>query len=223
MTMYIVDHMTKNPQSISPRTSISEAREILSARKFRHLPVVDEQHQLIGMVTDRDLRSAYPSSVLTEEEKQACIAMISEKPVSTIMSTKFVTLSHLSTLDDALFLLDRDKVGALPVLDDQGHVIGIFSIRDLVKAYKQIYGLGERGSALVVIEDDGCENPLTRIVETLESHNINFTRLVRPQYNNRQDSPGFIYLRVNTYNLNAVHSALRKAGFSVTTPRPAMK
>lgn len=216
--MYIMNHMTTNPVTISPDTPISDAGEIVNTNNFRHLPVIDARGKLIGMVTDRDLRSAYPSTVLTEKEKMACIDKVSDKPVSTIMSTKFVSLTGLSTLDDALFLLDRDKVGALPVLDDNDKVVGIFSIRDLIKAYKELYGVGEKGSSLVVIEDDGHHGPLTRIAQTLEEHNINFTRLVKPQNKNDDNSAGFIYLRVNTFNLNAVHHALEEAGFTLVTP-----
>ena len=216
--MYIMNHMSNNPVTINPDTSISEAKEIVSAKNFRHLPVTDEQGKMVGMVTDRDLRSAYPSTVLTEEEKQACIAKISEKPVHAIMSTKFVTLTPVSTLDDALFLLDRDKVGALPVLDESGKIVGIFSIRDLIKAYKELYGVGEKGSSLVVVEDDGQPHPLTRITQTLEEHAIDFTRLVKPQQTNTKDSAGFIYIRVNTFNLHAVHNALEESGFTLVTP-----
>lgn len=217
--MFIQDYMTTSPITASSDTPIATAREIINSNKFRHLPITDTDGKLIGMVTDRDLRSAFPSTVLTEEEKQACIAMISEKSVNAIMSKKFSALSADSTLDDALFLLDRDKVGALPVLDEEGRVIGIFSIRDLIKAYKELYGLGEMGSSLVVIEDDGQQNPLTKIVRALEEHSINFTRLVKPLYKNDTNGKGMIYLRVNTFNLSAVHTTLEKAGFSVVTPK----
>lgn len=216
--MFILNYMTTSPITASSDTPIDKAREIINSNKFRHLPITDADGKLIGMVTDRDLRSAYPSSVLTEEEKKACIAKISEKTVDAIMSKKFTSLSASSTLDDALFLLDRDKVGALPVLDDKGRLIGIFSIRDLIKAYKELYGLGERGSSLVVIEEDGQPNPLTKIAQALEEHNINFTRLVKPQHKQENNEKGLIYLRINTFNLKAVHGALEEAGFSVITP-----
>ena len=216
--MYIMNHMSKNPVTIRPDTSISEAREIVSSNNFRHLPVTDEQGKMVGMVTDRDLRSAYPSTVLSEEEKQASIVKISEKPVSAIMSTKFVSLTPISTLDDALFLLDREKVGAIPVLEESGKIVGIFSIRDLIKANKELYGVGEKGSSLVVVEDDGQPHPLTRITQTLEEHGIDFTRLVKPQQTDANNSTGFIYIRVNTFNLHAVHNALEESGFTLVTP-----
>jgi acetoin utilization protein AcuB len=74
------------------------------------------------------------------------------------MSVDCVGLTPESTLDDALLLFDRDRMGALPVLDD-GRVVGIFSSRDLLAAYKELFGVGEKGSVLLAIEDDGHGRP----------------------------------------------------------------
>lgn len=216
--MFIVQHMSAPPVTINADMLIPHAREILKAHNFRHLPVVDFDNRLVGMVTDRDIRSSYPSSVATEEERAAGLDQVGKTPVSAIMSRHFVTLGTTSTLDDALFLFDHEKVGALPVLDDDKGVIGIFSIRDLMKAYKKLFGLGERGSAMIVVDDDGREKLLTRIVSALEEQNVRFTRLVRTEKQQEGRPAGCVYVRVNTYNISAVHTLLRKAGFTISVP-----
>ncbi|HIJ89981.1 MAG: CBS domain-containing protein [Desulfobulbaceae bacterium] len=214
--MFITQHMTRKPVTISPETTLPVAREILQNGKFRHLPVVDEEHRLVGMVTDRDLRSASPSSVLSEERLKSSLETFNKTPISAIISRTFFTLNPMSTLDDALILLDREKIGALPVVDQEERVIGIFSIRDLMAAYRKLFGLGERGSAMIVIEHDGKPKPLSRIARVLEEHNIRFTRLIRTEAEG--SSPERIYLRVNTYNISAVHLALNRAGFTMVMP-----
>lgn len=214
--MFITRHMTRNPVTVSPETALPAVREILRQGKFRHLPVVDEEKRLVGMVTDRDLRSASPSTVLSEKQLQACFAKFDQTPVSAIMSRALFSLTPLSTLDDALILLDREKIGALPVVDQEQRVIGIFSMRDLVAAYRRLFGLGERGSAMIVVEHDGKRKPLSRIAKVLEEHNLRFTRLIRTEA--EETMPERIYLRVNTYNLSAVHQALAEAGFAVVLP-----
>jgi acetoin utilization protein AcuB len=191
-------------------------REILQNGKFRHLPVADEKNRLVGIVTDRDLRSASPSSVLPPDRLKACHSEFDQTPVSAIMSRAFFTLNPMSTLDDALILLDREKIGALPVVDQEQRVIGMFSMRDLMAAYRRLFGLGERGSAMIVVEHDGKRKPLSRIAKVLEEHNIRFTRLIRTEA--EESMPERIYLRVNTYNISAVHQALGEAGFSVVLP-----
>lgn len=211
--MYILSYMQKDPVTVRPETSIAQVKEILASRHFRHLPVVDESGHLLGMVTDRDVRSAYPSSVLSGDVARDEIAKIEQAPVCEIMSWDVVYLSPYATLDDALILLDRQKVGALPVVDEARLVVGIFSIRDLIRAYTQIFGLGERGSALVSVRDDGKPRPLTRIVHTLEEHDIHFNRLVRNKGEGDGAGLRIITIRVNTMNLRAVHRVLAEAGF----------
>ncbi|MBU2536923.1 MAG: CBS domain-containing protein [Proteobacteria bacterium] len=214
--MFITQHMTKNPVTITQETTLPAVRDILRNGKFRHLPVVDAEKHLVGIVTDRDLRSAAPSSVLSEDRIKECLSEFDQTPVSAIMSRAFFTLNPISTLDDALILLDREKIGALPVVDEEQRVIGMFSMRDLMRAYRRLFGLGERGSAMIVVEHDGKRKPLSRIAKVLEEHNIRFTRLIRTEAD--ESAPERIYLRVNTYNISAVHQALREAGFAMVLP-----
>lgn len=214
--MFITQHMTRNPVTITPETTLPAVRDILRNGKFRHLPVVDAEKHLLGIVTDRDLRSAAPSSVLSEDRIKECLSEFDQTPVSAIMSRAFFTLNPISTLDDALILLDREKIGALPVVDGEQRVIGMFSMRDLMRAYRRLFGLGERGSAMIVVEHDGKRKPLSRIAKVLEEHNIRFTRLIRTEAD--ESAPERIYLRVNTYNISAVHQALREAGFAMVLP-----
>jgi len=210
--MFITEYMTKKPVTVLPDTPLPEVRELLKNKNFRHLPVVDEKGRLLGMVTDRDLRSAYPSSVLSGEKIKAYLVDLEHTPVSAIMTRASFTLTSMSTLDDALILLDREKIGAMPVVDEEERVIGIFSTRDLMAAYRKIFGLGERGSAMIMVSHDGKRKPLSRIAKVLEEHEIRFTRLIRTEA--EEGKPGRIFLRVNTFNISAVHKALREAGFT---------
>ncbi len=213
--MYIEYYMTHNPLTIRPETLIPEARDILHNHDFRHLPVVDKEGRLIGMVTDRDIRSAYPSSVLSGKDMGKELDRIVHTPVGEIMSTYLLSLDLDSTLDDALILLEHQKIGALPVVDESRVVKGIFSIRDLIQAYGDLFGLRERGSILIAIKDDGTPGLMGRIVRLLEEKEIPFTRLIRSM---EDREGGRIYVRAQTYNLNMVHQALKNAGMELLTP-----
>lgn len=209
--MYVARYMSTEVTTVRPETSIPEARALLSRSHFRHLPVIDDTDRLAGMVTDRDLRSAYPSSIMDPREHATAMQQLQETSVSSIMTTRLHTLTLESTLDDALLLLDREKIGGLPVLDREGKVAGFFSIRDLTRAYSQLFGIGEPGSALIAVTDDGNPRPLTRIVRLLEERDIHFNRLVRSQAPDTGEK--IIYIRVQTYNISTVHQALQQAGF----------
>jgi len=217
--MYVKKYMKENPMTVGPDTGIGEAGNILRANPFRHLPVVDSDGLLLGMITDRDIRSAYPSSVLDRQECEREQDKINVTPVSQIMSQDVVSLGGFSTLDDALLLLGRERVGALPVLDEHRKVTGIFSVRDLLSAYNELFGVGEKGSALITVRSDGKPRPLSRITHVLEDHDIHFSRVVRKKMADHEESGHeMIYIRVNTFNIHAVHSALAEAGFPVQQP-----
>ena len=216
--MYIIDHMQRSPVTIKPELPIPEARELLRLHKFRHLPVTDELERLVGMITDRDLRSSYPSTFLTEEQQREVLSPLAATPVSTIMSRDFVFLSPCSTLDDALLLFDRQKVGSLPVLDDRNRVVGIFSIRDLMQSYKELFGLGEKGSFMIAVKPDGGPRPLSRLTQVLEDRAIRFTRLLHTTAKGKDGEEDIIYIRIHTFNINAVRSAVTKAGFRIHAP-----
>ncbi len=209
--MYILRHMTPDPITVSPDMLLPEARALLNEYHFRHLPVVDGQGKLLGILTDRDLRSAYPSSVLTDSERRLVYERVQETAVSEVMSTDCVTLGIDSTLDDALFLFDRDQPGALPVLDGE-RVVGIFSIRDLNAAYRTLFGVGEKGAVLIGIHDDGSDNIMTRLVIFLEKERIPFTRVLRIHDKQAGDT---IYIRINTFKIKAVLDLLEENGFSL--------
>lgn len=216
--MYVRYYMTTSPITVAPDKSIDEAKTLLDSHRFRHLPVVDEAGRLLGMVTDRDIRSAFPSTMLAAEERQEILNRVRRIPVGDIMSANNMVLTTNSTLDDALLLFEKKSVGALPVLDETGRVQGILSFNDLLKALRSLFGLGEKGSALLAIEAGG-QRSLSTLVQVLEELNVPFTRLVRTDGTGRE--PAMIYLRLNTFNLRAVHKAVEKAGFTVHHPGQA--
>jgi acetoin utilization protein AcuB len=160
--------------------------------------------------------------VLTGEERRHELERVSRTPVSKIMSTDLVNLLPYSTIDDALLLMEKKRVGAIPVLDENGVVVGIFSMRDLIRAYRIIFGLAEKGSSLITIKDDGRPDVLARIVKVLEQKKISFTRLCRSKMTEDEKSPGIVYIRVQTYNISAVHSILIDAGFEFVDPEPLL-
>ena len=136
--MFVTSFMSKTVTTVTPDVLLSQVKDLLSKGNFRHLPVIDDSGKLTGILTDRDLRSAYPSALMEENERIDYLKRFKEMRVEEIMTEATARLTLKSTLDDALLLFDRSKVGALPVVDDEQKVVGLLSIRDLLAAYKQL-------------------------------------------------------------------------------------
>ncbi len=213
--MYIYEHMTPDPITISSEILLPEARLLLNEYDFRHLPVVDEKRRLIGIITDRDLRSAYPSSVTVESERMLIYRKVEKTKVADIMTTSCSTLRLEATLDDALMIFDRDKVGGIPVVTDRDVVVGMFSMRDLMTAYRKLFGVDDKGSLLVGIVDDGRETIMSELVVMFEENSISLTRLIRL---NQGREGAQIYMRINTLKPGLVRKLLVRSGFNIFVP-----
>jgi acetoin utilization protein AcuB len=213
--MYISEYMTWDPITIPANMLLPEVRQILNEYQIRHLPVVDGEKKLIGIVTDRDLRSAYPSSVITRGEKILTFEQVEKTMVEDIMTRSCSTLQPECTLDDALVVFDRDNVGGIPIVSEDEVVLGFFSLLDLTAAYKKLFGVGEDGSVLVGIEDDGRDEILSELVTLLEQNNISLTRLIRLT---DRDHATKIYLRMNCLKPAKIFKLLKSRGFVLLEP-----
>ena len=213
--MYICEHMTPDPITISSETFLPEARQILNEYHFRHLPVVDGKRKLLGIITDRDLRSAYPSSVVCKSGRMLTYEQVEKTKVAEIMTTSCATLRIDATIDDALMVFDMKNVGGIPVLSEEDVVLGIFSLRDLTAAYMKLFGISDKGSVLIGIEDDGREGIMGKIVTLLEENAIPLTRLIRMKKNREEAN---IFMRINTQNPNLVYKLLARNGFGLLKP-----
>lgn len=214
--MFIQYHMTTSPITITPEQTIAEAISILEKYNIRHLLVVDAEGALKGILSDRDLRSARPSTIARSKERMTIEAQVNNTPVSVLMSRDLLYLTPTSTLDDALMLFQSRKIGALPVVNEDEQVVGVFSIADLMNAYQGLFGLGAKGSVLISIEDNQDPQALSKLVHILEEKQVQFTRLVRAD--STDERKAMIYLRINTYNIRSVHKMLEAAGFTIQIP-----
>ncbi|MBM9613993.1 CBS domain-containing protein [Desulfobulbus rhabdoformis] len=218
--MFIHDHMTPSPITVMPEQTVAEAIEVLERYTIRHLPVVDKEGTLLGILSDRDLRSARPSSVARSKERGTVEQQVNCTPISVLMSRDILYLRPHTTLDDALILFQSRKIGALPVVDDDEKLVGVFTTADLMNAYRDLFGLGAKGSVLVSIEDNDDPQALSKLVKIMEEKQVQFTRLVRAEGNDTRSA--MIYLRINTYNVRAVYRAIEAEGFTIHVPETSI-
>jgi acetoin utilization protein AcuB len=202
--------MTPDPLCLLPEMSLLQVRDLVAGKKVRHFPVVEAGGRLVGMVSDRDLRSVFPSTVLNPTLRPDQLERLSQVRVESVMSRPPISLSREATLDDALLLFDRHQIGALAIVDHDGILVGIITVRDVLAAYRRLFGIGAAGSSLIEVRDDGRPNLMSRIAAALEGAEIACPRLLRTG----GDGVGAptVYARVQTYNIHAVHAALAAAG-----------
>jgi acetoin utilization protein AcuB len=130
------DRMTRRVHSVRPLDSIQHAREIMVTQRLNQLPVLAEGH-LVGIVTDRDLRDAFPSvfeSGHLTPHRPVALTDPREIRVEEVMTTNVLTLAPQDSLIDAARLMRRERVGAIPIVASE-HVVGILTRSDILDAF----------------------------------------------------------------------------------------
>lgn len=126
----VADWMSTPAIVIAPTTTLADAQRLMEQRHIRRLPVV-ENGKLIGIITRGDLRAAQPAdTTLSYYEWRALLDRVT---VVECMTRHVITISpDASTLDAAKLML-KYKIGGLPVVDDEGRVIGMITESDLFR------------------------------------------------------------------------------------------
>ena len=129
--MKVVDVMTPNPLTITAVETIGQADELLAENNIRQIPVVNG-HELVGIVTDRDIRSFLSDALLANADRREKAL---RTQVSEIMTTDPLFLDPDDDLDEAVEMLIEQKFGALPVVDEAEGLVGIVSYVDVLRCF----------------------------------------------------------------------------------------
>jgi acetoin utilization protein AcuB len=207
--------MTRSVISTGPDRSVFEAQELMAKNHIRHLPVVDQDRLLVGIVTDRDIRSALPNRYLQEDISAEQKSKLSQLKVGDIMTRKVISISPTYTIQDALLMVQNAKVGALPVVDEDGRLKGILSVRDLLRAFINVLGIGEPGTLLGIVVEEKI-GQLKKIVDAITEENVSFGSVLVARFWDEQKRAVFPYLL--TQNVAHVKKKLESLGFSLLDP-----
>lgn len=129
--MDVTQWMTKSVVTIKPHDTLRHAREQLAKYRINQLPVVVND-KLVGIVTDRDVRDAYPSSLRLFYGKDID-EFGDSHTVEEVMTYNVVAISSQTSLHEAAQRLRRQRFGALPVVEN-GQLVGIITRSDLLDA-----------------------------------------------------------------------------------------
>ena len=119
--MLIKDHMSISPVTIREDADYKSAFEVMDEKNFHHLPVVNGENEVVGVVSLRDLQMA------------ARCFFESPHEISEVMHTPVLTARAGDTLSNAVEMMADNRFGCLPILDDSNHVMGMLTETDLFR------------------------------------------------------------------------------------------
>ena len=200
--MLVCDCMHKNSVTVTLQDTLATAHEKMITGRFRHLPVVRDGC-VIGILTDRDLRHYVGTEAGT--------------PVGTAMTENPLTISPLSTVEEAARLLLLRQIGGLPVVEE-GKLVGIITTSDVLQAFLDLTGATGEGSVrLDLMQTDGGAN-MSEAVTLVSEFAVEVLGV--GVYQDPERAQSVFYLRLRGADVEAAATALRNRGYMVLGVHP---
>jgi acetoin utilization protein AcuB len=195
--MLVSKRMTKDPVTVTPEDLLIQARLKMQKGGFRRLPVISDG-QLVGIITDRDIREH--------------VGLLDRTEVKTAMSKKPVTVTLATTVEAAAQLLLKEKIGGLPVVE-KGRLVGIITASDILQAFLDVMGASEETSTRIdfVLQDEGGGLAEASRIISKEGGEV----LGVGTYRGKWGEAPVCYLRLRSGDADAIAKLLREKGFDV--------
>jgi acetoin utilization protein AcuB len=205
--MLVKDIMTPDPICVAPAMPVTEAQSLLRSKEIRHLPVVDEEKRLVGLVTRGGLISALPSDTDGFSRFEVSYVLARTK-VGDIMVRELVTTEEDMAIEEAARIMADEKIGCLPVMRD-GDLVGIITDNDLFNSMANLLGSRRAGLRVTVSQPDRS-GEVARISTAIARHGGYLSVFVT--YPTANPGVWQSVLKVNNMSQEEVLAALESVG-----------
>ncbi len=141
--MLVKERMTRNPIFIRPDTPVTDAQALMKKEKIHHLPVLDKEERLVGIVTEKDLLYASPS-VATTLSVYEMTGLLAKLRVDRVMSKEVATAAEDTPLEEAARVMADRRIGGLPIMRGKA-LVGMITESDLFRIFIELFGARQRG------------------------------------------------------------------------------
>jgi len=198
--MKVKNWIRREPVTIHRTALLQDALELMKKHSIRHLPVVDDADQLVGFITESDLRQFFFPS------------MVEEIPVHQVMVLNPITINANASIELAARLIHDYKIGGLPVLDKK-KLVGVITASDLLSAFIEVMGLLKSSARIDVLVDrsEGVDE-VSRIIR---DNGCEIISVATESHSSRQKVYYFRLENSESTDLDKVIEALEAAGYKV--------
>ncbi|MCH7559161.1 MAG: CBS domain-containing protein [Planctomycetes bacterium] len=158
--------MTEQVICLEPQDDLARAIEVMQTKKFRHVPIIDEQGKFVGLVSDRDILRNLPYAgrrppLPPKKFREHLFATDSwtenlQQPLDSIMVRKVSHISPRCSVCKAVDTMYRKKISCLPVVDKREKLLGIVTVTDLMRVLLSAYEPAEK-AGLIPSESSLCK------------------------------------------------------------------
>ncbi|WP_347320191.1 acetoin utilization AcuB family protein [Rossellomorea sp. RS05] len=208
--MIIEEIMKSNVETLRPDDSIETAIRLMREKKIKHIPIVDDEMKILGIISDRDVKDAAPS-ILNEQSADSTL----KNPVRQIMQKQVITGHPLDFVEEVAALFYEHRISCLPILKAD-KLVGIITETDLLYTLTQLTGANQPGSQIEVKVPHRA-GILYEVAGIIRKHNANILSVL--VYPDKQDEKQKVLVfRVQTMNPTRVIEEIKSEGYSVLWP-----
>lgn len=207
--MIVEEIMKKDVTTLSPEESIRSAISIMNDKRIRHIPIVNDDKQIIGIISDRDIRDAKPS-ILGLESLENMLDM----PVKEIMKTDVITGHPLDFVEEVSAIFYEHRISCLPI-EKEGKLVGIITETDLLHTFVQLTGANQPGSQMEVKVPNKA-GILADVVTIIKNHRVNISSVL--VYPDKDPQYKVLVFRIQTMNPMGIITSLKTEGYTVLWP-----
>lgn len=208
--MIIEEIMQTNIVTLTADQTIEEAMILIKKKGIRHIPIVNNQNELIGLVSDRDIRDASPSIFHSEEHLEDL-----QKPISTIMVKDVITGSSLDFVEEVSAIFYEHRIGCLPIIRDK-KLAGIVTETDMLYTLVQLTGADQPSTRIEVMVDNRA-GMLSEVCTSIKKYKVNIISVLVYPYKNDLSKKVLVF-RVQTMNPLNIIKELTNKGYVVSWP-----
>ncbi|QHS23043.1 CBS domain-containing protein [Virgibacillus sp. MSP4-1] len=207
--MLVEEVMKKEVITLPPDAKIETALKMLNKHHIRHIPIVNDSHEVLGIVSDRDVRDASPSIFDQNHSEQLT------NEIQTIMSHPVITVHPLDFVEEVAGIFYENEIACVPVTENQ-KLIGIVTEKDVLYTLIQLTGIHEQSSQIELRVENKI-GTLPKITNLIGEHKVNISSVfIYPD--KRHSGKKIIVFRIQTMNPIPVIESLKTHGLEVLWP-----
>ncbi|WP_078555515.1 acetoin utilization AcuB family protein [Bacillus alkalicellulosilyticus] len=207
--MIIEEIMKKNVATLEDSATIAEAIEVLAKHRIRHIPVVNKEVEVIGIISDRDIRDASPSIFHSEEHIEDF-----QKPISEIMKKNVITAHPLDFVEEVASIFYDHHIGCLPIEED-GKLVGIITETQVLHKLVELMG-AHQPSSQIEVKVENITGMLAEIAAIFKRKKVNITSVL--VYPSQDEKFKILVFRVQTMDPRSIISEIEGEGYEVLWP-----
>jgi len=208
--MIVEEIMKRDVITLYKEAPIEKALQLMNEHHIRHIPIINQENQVIGIISNRDIRDACPS--IFQKEK-SCNDL--DNPVETIMTKDVITVHPLDFVEEISVIFYEKEIACLPVTKENT-LVGMITEKDMLYTLIQLTGAHQPGSQLEV-KVKNKPGMLKRLTNIIGKRKINIHSVLVYPY--AEDvSYKIIVFRVQTMNPTNIVQDLKNEGYDVLWP-----